>query len=623
MLEARPALPRHTGKKPGLLLPWLAVRPRARSLAGPYSLSSLASASRVPKSPSAHFQPATAKPGPQSAFRSPPPGAAVAPTPRSHLVQPPSAKAALSSRRQRCISTWSGLLQALGSASLLWTQIQQAVNVADHVATSVRKYSVGTLEAYLSLCLRFLDFCVCTGLQVGTLTLAALADYLQACAESHKQDRTSCKLAPKQALKALSWLARIAELPCLKDLLGRPLIAAFRTDSEFKDRKEALPLPLAALCAWERALSDTSCPTQLALLLGGLLLAAHASLRFGDLQRISLDSLSLTASALRGICWATKTSSSGQPFAVTLTGITGRDIASSWVLHWLRHVQASWKATESEWHELWANVCPDFILPILPQLGSLSQEPFCFGAPMSYPQALAALRWAVQTAWDSRSPPPVTASEAPAFTLRSLKVSLLSATAQLRLSDEARRRQGHHKQQSVDLYGRDDTIDALWLQQEVALACSEGWRPSRPISRGGQAPTLGASFQVPRSQPPAKLDISKTPWDLERFTYHREIQQLREQHMLDKPSESDLRTEPSTLAQAPQEALMPPQAETARDEEAAMVEAAALAREANKELSDDSDIESAHEQDGLGAKCTWPSQTPKSLKQHVGPSSAS
>ena len=120
-----------------------------------------------------------------------------------------------------------------------------SVNVADHVATSVRKYSVGTLEAYLSLCLRFLDFCVCAGLQVGTLTLAALADYLQACAESHKQDRTSCKLAPKQALKALSWLARIAELPCLKDLLGRP----FRTDSEFKDRKEALPLPLAALCA--------------------------------------------------------------------------------------------------------------------------------------------------------------------------------------------------------------------------------------------------------------------------------------------------------------------------------------------------------------------------------------
>ena len=53
-------------------------------------------------------------------------------------------------------------------------------------------------------------------------------------------------------------------------------------------------------------------PTQLALLLGGLL-AAHASLRFGDFQRISLGSLSLSATPLRGICWAIKTSSNANP----------------------------------------------------------------------------------------------------------------------------------------------------------------------------------------------------------------------------------------------------------------------------------------------------------------------
>ncbi|CAE7461662.1 unnamed protein product, partial [Symbiodinium pilosum] len=238
-------------------------------------------------------------------------------------------------------------------------------SAAEHTATAVRKFAVGTLETYLlSLCLRFVDFCLCASLNIATLSLAAFADYLQACSESHLQDRSSCKLAPKQALKALFWLSRIAEIPCLKDLLSRPLIAAFRVDGGFKDRKEALPLPLAALCA----LCDPSCPTQLALLLGGLLLAAHASLRLGDLQRISLDTLSLTASALRGICWATKTSSTGQPFAVTLTGITGRDIASAWVLHWLRHLQASWQATEAD---LWTALCPDFILLILPQLSSL------------------------------------------------------------------------------------------------------------------------------------------------------------------------------------------------------------------------------------------------------------
>ena len=149
----------------------------------------------------------------------------------------------------------------------------------------------------------------------------------------------------------------------------------------------------------------------------------------------------------------------------------------------------------------------------------------------------------------------------------------------------------------MDLYGRDDTIDALWLQQEVALACAEGWRPSRPISRGGQAPTLEASFQVPRSQPPGKLDISKIPWDLERFTYHREIQQLLEQNMLEKPSASEPAAEPSALTDGPQEAFGLPQAAEARDEEADMVEAAAIARKANNEPSDESDIESPHEED--------------------------
>ena len=119
-------------------------------------------------------------------------------------------------------------------------------------------------------------------MDVASLSLAALADYLQACSESNLQDRPSCKLAPKQALSSLS---RIAEMPCLKDLLARPLIAAFRVDGHFQDRKAALPLPLAALCAWERGICETACDRQLALLLGGLLLAAHASLRFGDLDR--------------------------------------------------------------------------------------------------------------------------------------------------------------------------------------------------------------------------------------------------------------------------------------------------------------------------------------------------
>ena len=171
------------------------LRPRARSLEGPYQVSSLAR--KVPKLHLAAFRPPSSlllshpsaalrlglrgRLGPSNAWFS-------RPQPR----QP-------SARRQKCLATWMCLLQALGSASLLWTQIQHSSNAAEHTATAVRKFAVGTLETYLSLCLRFVDFCLCTSLDIATLSLAALADYLQACSESHLQDRSSEDVSLRQS----------------------------------------------------------------------------------------------------------------------------------------------------------------------------------------------------------------------------------------------------------------------------------------------------------------------------------------------------------------------------------------------------------------------------------------
>ena len=147
ILEGRPVLSLHTG-----LLDPERSRPLLR---GPDQVSSLEAASKVPKLDSAAFRPPSAKPVPQSPFCSPLSGAQRPPGPKQHLVQPPSAKAALSSRRQKCLATWMCLLQALGSASLLWTQIQHSSNAAEHTATAVRKFAVRILETHLSLCFRF------------------------------------------------------------------------------------------------------------------------------------------------------------------------------------------------------------------------------------------------------------------------------------------------------------------------------------------------------------------------------------------------------------------------------------------------------------------------------------
>ena len=54
--------------------------------------------------------------------------------------------------------------------------------------------------------------------------------------------------------KALSWFARIRQISSLLDLMGSPLIKSFAYNPEPHDRREALPLPLAIVAAWEEQL---------------------------------------------------------------------------------------------------------------------------------------------------------------------------------------------------------------------------------------------------------------------------------------------------------------------------------------------------------------------------------
>ena len=73
----------------------------------------------------------------------------------------------------------------------------------------------------------------------------------------------------------------------------------------------------------------------------------------------------------------------------------------------------------------------------------------------------------------------------------------------------------------------DDTILALdHLQRQICSACADGWRPARPIARGGQPPTLEPPFHVDRSK--------------HEFVYDREAQLELEP----QPTQMDLAQEP-------------------------------------------------------------------------------
>ena len=84
---------------------------------------------------------------------------------------------------------------------------------------------------------------------------------------SLEEDREVCKIGPRPILKALSWLSRTAEVPALQPILQASLIRAFLTQPT-TDRKEALPLPMAVVVAWERYICSPPLPTRPAPLLG-------------------------------------------------------------------------------------------------------------------------------------------------------------------------------------------------------------------------------------------------------------------------------------------------------------------------------------------------------------------
>ena len=422
-------------------------------------------------------------------------------------------------QREKCIQDWQDLLAQIGSCSITFVAAAASQDPYAAFEASLRAYTPSTIAQYFRCIRAFLAFIGALGFGVGDLLLVHLVDLLHACENSKLEDRSSVRIAPRPMLKALSWLARIGQIESLASLLSNPLAKAFASPQQPQERKEALPLPLAILASWERKVCAADCTHNLRIMLGAFLLAAHTSMRLGDMQRIKIKEISLTQHALRGSCWATKTTKLGQPWACTLFGLTGRSAQSSWVIKWLESLSEAVTQSISEPFSLPE---PDFIMPVFACIDEKTHPKF--SGPLPYTQALSLLRWAVQVPWEPRTSACLNSDEAHAYTLHSLKVALLSASAQLRLPEESRRQQGHHRINSVQLYSRDDTIESLWVQAQIAAALIRGWRPTRPQSRGGQHPVFEPLFRVDAQPIPQSINLLDLPAPLRMFTYVREQQ---------------------------------------------------------------------------------------------------
>ena len=189
--------------------------------------------------------------------------------------------------KNKCTAEWVLILKSCIDSSLLVQALEASQHPHILVEASLRKFSGGTLSQYLRAIRFFLTFVnQCVG-NLLRLTLAHLSDFIAGCHVSQAEDRTALKCSAIMMSKALSWFARIGQVPSLLDLMGSPLIKSFAYNPKPHDRREALPLPLAMLAAWEEHIVSPACTPAVGLLLGALLLCAHCSLRFGDIERES------------------------------------------------------------------------------------------------------------------------------------------------------------------------------------------------------------------------------------------------------------------------------------------------------------------------------------------------
>ena len=300
-----------------------------------------------------------------------------------------------------------------------------------------------------------------------------MSDLLQI---AHEGKSSEWGFGATTAIKALRWAQKLLVIPEWQTLYD-PIVNSFFSPGNH-ERRESITLSLFLVSQWERRVLMKECTLQEQVLLGGFLCLLWGGLRFADGQRISLQSLSWCITALRGSCYRTKTSRSGQPWAIQARGFLSHG-EWSWVAQWLQALDTVWSGAHNAVSD------GDFLLPMT------NGQNFTYPlVPMPYSQALHWLRYFSTLPWKHSTVP---ASANPNdYTLHSLKTTTLSWSNQLAqqglVTDEQRHLQGHHRKGSMRLYSRDDTAGQLALQNTLILQVQKGHRFVTPLHRGSQRP---------------------------------------------------------------------------------------------------------------------------------------
>ena len=400
------------------------------------------------------------------------------------IIKPPKGISINASQCSLCVAKFNAALNKLGNLSSLHWNVSQSEHRDDHLRRILSKFASTTILRYLAAWERFLSTLESMQIEIASLTPIQVADAIITLSLARKSDiESGCGCI--MSIKSLRWAASTMMVQGVYAVAWDPVISSFYLNKIPREKKEAFPLLLYHAVQIERKLLLASTTESEIMLLGGLLLFMWGSLRFSDGQRVFLDSLEYDGLSLRGVCYQTKTSNQGTPFAVLSSGFLSHG-SHSWLLRYLQVLDAAVFKHRSTY--------PDIVLPasLLLQLDPSGAISF----PLQGADYASALRWLRRTlelGW-KHSIPTLPALN---YTLHSLKVTLLSWANQLpQISAPDRLAQGKHVGGSMELYSRERCIGQLRLQLQIRDAVRSGGRFVLPLHRGAQHPLQEPFYEV-------------------------------------------------------------------------------------------------------------------------------
>ena len=406
------------------------------------------------------------------------------------------------------LALWKQVVENVGEDSRLWRDIRDSQFADAHLENPLRRDSVGSMNRQLTYWQGWEAYALGSNIPVAKPTIAQLLDFLHELKEGTLEDRGARRVKNAKGLvSAMAWVAKWAELQELTELMSRRVIVGLFSSTTPTDRREALPFPLAIVADWERMVCLASTPLHDKLFLGALLTMVWAGLRFGDIQRSEPLKLSVQNGVLRGLCWATKVTDRGQPFACAVMGASGMLPAWGWGHHYVMFLASFLVSLQPGLAKSIDYLLPDTIHWM--QDGQQISE--CISRPMKYAKCLTLMRkFLTVGAEPCEGSAKIPVDKVSSYTIHGCKATSLSWACQLNVAENERSAQGHHRgsssRHSVRLYGRDDVLQALVCQKTIMTNLHAGWRPQTAIGRGEQQPV---------AEPPCTIPTGTVPWETE------------------------------------------------------------------------------------------------------------